>query len=267
MMIAVSGATLAVEHRAAADTPGAILFIHGFPLDHTLWRHQVSGLRAWTRIAPDLRGAGASSVPESPLEYSTARYADDLAELLGALNAGPVVACGLSMGGYVLFELLRRHPALLRAAVFCNTKAEADTAEAKAGRDEMAGLAREQGARGVAEKMLPKMLSPATAAGQPQVVAQAREIMERAPTGGIIGALHALRERADHTATLPTIRVPVLVLAGADDQITPAAGMRRMADAIPGARFTLIEAAGHLTPLEQPEAVNRALAGFLREVG
>ena len=265
MMIPVSGAELAVEQREGGAP--ALLFIHGFPLDHTLWRHQLDGLTAWRRIAPDLRGAGASSVPASPAEYSTARYADDLVEMLDFLKVKEVVACGLSMGGYTLFELLTRDPRRIRAAVLSNTRAEADTPETRTARDALAGLAREQGSVAVAEKQLPKMLSPATLAGRPEVVKEARDMMMRAPAAGVIGALRALRDRPDHTATLPGIGVPVLVVAGADDQNTTADEMEQMAGVIPDARFTKIAGAGHLTPLEQPAAFNAALSDFLRTLG
>ena len=260
LRVPVEGADLAVEVRGEGVP---ILFIHGFPLDRTLWRYQLATLTRWKRIAPDLRGAGASSTPAPPDGYSMARYADDMVQVLDALEVRQAVACGLSMGGYILFELLRRHPDRIRAAVFCNTKAEADTAEAKRGRDEMAALALEKGARAVADRLLPKMLAGATFTAQPDVVAEVKEMIARAPVPGIVGALQALRDRPDSTATLGTIRVPALVVAGADDQITPPDGMRAMTQQIAGAQFALIPAAGHLAPLEQPLAASRTLADFL----
>lgn len=242
-----------------------LLFIHGFPFDPTMWRHQLADpvLSRWNRIAPALRGLGASSVPDSPDDYSMARYADDVVERLDALDIRQAVMCGLSMGGYIIFELLRRHASRVRAAILCNTKATADSAEARAGRGAMSELARKQGARAVADALLPKVLARATMATQPRVVAEVREMMERAPVPGILGALRAMRDRADSTPLLGSIGVPVLVVAADDDQITPAAGMQEMARMIPGAQFVLIPAAGHVAPLEQPMAVSGALAGFL----
>ncbi len=133
LRVAAGGADLAVEVRGEGVP---ILFIHGFPFDRTMWRHQLAGLSRWKRIAPDLRGAGASSAPADG--YSVARYADDVVQVLDTLELERTVMCGLSLGGYVLFELLRRHPGRVRAAVFCNTKAVADSSEARRGRDEMA---------------------------------------------------------------------------------------------------------------------------------
>jgi pimeloyl-ACP methyl ester carboxylesterase len=258
MRIDIEGIGLWVEVRGDG-TP--VVFIHGFPHDHTLWRNQLAALNPWMRVAPDLRGAGRSDVPPAIDTYSMARYADDVVAILDTLKIRAAVVCGLSMGGYILFEVLRRHAARVRAAVFCNTKAEADSAEAKSGRDAMAALAREEGSGAVAEKLLPKMVS------QPRVAAEVRAMMAAVPVSGIVGALRAMRERADHTGTLETIRVPTLVIAGKDDQIIPSAGMLRMAEAIRGARFEMISAAGHLTPLEQPGAFNQVLTNFLQKVG
>jgi 3-oxoadipate enol-lactonase len=258
MKVDVKGTGLWVEVRGDG---APVVFIHGFPHDHTLWRNQLAGLDPWMRVAPDLRGAGRSDASTAVDEYSMARYADDVVAILDALKIRAAVVCGLSMGGYILFEILRRHGNRVRAAVFCNTKAEADSPEAKKGRDEMASLAREKGSAAVAETLLPKMVS------QPREVAAVRAMMAAAPVPGIVGALRALRERADHTATLKSIRVPTLVMAAEDDQIIPAAGMQKMAEAIRGARFEVIRAAGHVAPLEQPESVNQALTDFLQAVG
>ena len=258
LRVAVGGADLAVEVRGEG---APILFIHGFPFDRTMWRHQLAGLSRWKRVAPDLRGAGASSVPADG--YSVARYADDLVQALDSLGLERAVVCGLSLGGYILFELLRRHPGRVRAAVFCNTKATPDSADARRGRDEMAALAEREGTEAVAERLLPQLLAPATFAAQPDVVTHVRDMIRRTPVPGLLGALHALRDRPDSTPMLGAIGVPALVVAGEDDKIAPADGMRVMAEAIPGAQYAVIPAAGHLAPLEQPLATSRVVADFL----
>lgn len=245
----------------------AVLFIHGFPFDHTMWRHQLAALARWSCLAPDLRGAGTSVAPDSADDYSMTTYAADLIRLLDDQRVDKVVVCGLSMGGYIAFELLRQVPRRIRAAILCDTKAAADTPEAKRGRDAMAAKAQQEGARGIAEELVPKLLAPATQERRPEVVREVTELVERQPVAGIVGALRALRERPDSTPLLGRIGIPVLVVAGEDDQITPAAGMQEMARAIPGAQFTLIPEAGHLTPLEQPVTVSSALADFLVKLG
>jgi len=256
--VSAGDAELVVEVRG--DGP-ALLLVHGFPLDRTVWRHQLAALPRWKRIAPDLRGAGGSSAPRDG--YSVARYAEDLVAVLDAVGVGPAVVCGLSMGGYVVFELWRRYPDRIRGIVLCDTKAEADSPDARRGRDELAALAERAGADAVAERLLPKLLASATRSAQPEVVRQVGKMIRRTPVPGLTGALRALRDRPDSTATLKTIRVPTLVVAGEKDEISPPSVMRAMAAAIPGAQFVTIPAAGHLAPLEQPLATTRALADFL----
>jgi pimeloyl-ACP methyl ester carboxylesterase len=235
----------------------AILFIHGFPFDHLMWRHQLAALSRWRCIAPDLPGAGTSRGPNSPDEYSMAGYATYLVGVLDELRVGQAVICGLSMGGYIAFELLRRFPERVGAAVLCSTKAAADTEEAKRRRDALAAKAQKEGARAVAAELVPKLIR------QPEVVQEVTEMIARQPVSGIVGALRAVRERADSTPLLGSIRVPVLVVAGDEDPIAPATGMQEMARAIPGARFELIRGSGHLSPLEQPGAFTDALSSFL----
>lgn len=261
LRVVADGAELAVEVRGEGVP---VVFIHGFPFDRTMWRHQLAGLSRWKRIALDLRGAGASSAPADG--YSVARYANDVVQVLDTLGIDRAVVCGLSLGGYILFDLLRRHARRIRAAVFCNTKATADPPEAKRGRDEMAGLAEREGIRAVAEKLLPQVLAPATVAAQPDVVTHVRAMIGRTPLLGLVGALRALRDRPDSTAMLGSIGVPVLAVAGEDDQIAPVEIMRAMSAAIPGAQFAVIPAAGHLAPLEQPLATSRVVADFLDTV-
>jgi pimeloyl-ACP methyl ester carboxylesterase len=243
-----------------------ILFIHGFPFDHRMWRHQLAGLAQWECIAPDLRGARSGEVPNLPSAYGMAAYADDLMRVLDRAQIRQAVMCGLSMGGYIIFELLRRHPHRIRAAILCNTKATADSPDAKRGRDALAATAQRGGAAAVATELIPKVLARHTLQQRVDVVREVTEMIERQPVAGIVGALHALRERPDSTPVLSRIQIPVLVIAGDDDQIAPAAGMKEMAEQIPGAEFVVISSAGHLTPLEQPDAVNRVLTHFLTQL-
>lgn len=240
-----------------------ILFIHGFPMDSAMWRGQLFALSRWTRILPDLWGAGTATILPTAPEYSIADHAADLIRGLDDDDDGEVVVCGLSMGGYIVFELLRSFPGRIRAAILCNTKAAADSAEAKLARDDMAARVEREGMEALAAELVPKMLARTTLEHRPAVVRKLTAMIKRQPMHGVVRALRALRERPDSTPLLGTIRVPVLVIAGDDDQITPAAGMREMARAIPGAEFMLIADAGHVSPLEQPKAVNAVIDGFV----
>ena len=261
LIVRVDDVELAVDLRGAGPP---LLFVHGFPFNRTMWKHQVAGLTRWRRIAPDLRGAGASSAPADG--YSMARYADDLAAVLDAVGAAQAVVCGLSMGGYILFELLRRHPERVRAAVFCDTKAEPDAAEARRGRDDLIAVAQRHGQAAVAERLLPLVLAPQTFEGQPEVVRDVREMIERMPVPGMVGALRALRDRPDSRPTLAMVQVPTLALVGEEDRISPPPAMEAMVAAISGARLERVPAAAHLAPLEQPLAATRILVEFLERL-
>jgi 3-oxoadipate enol-lactonase len=257
----VGETSLAVDVRG--DGP-AILFLHGFPLDRTIWKHQVATLSGWRRIAPDLRGAGTSEAATGA--YTMAAYADDLIKLLDRLRVQKAVLAGHSMGGYIVFEMLRRYRERIAGLILCDTRAEADTAEGRQKRDEMARLAETRGAEAIAERMLPVLLGETTQQAQPQVVQQVRDMITHTPVAGIVGALMAMKERPDSTELLKTIDIRTLVVVGQEDAITPPAVARSMADAIPSAAMTTIAGAGHTAPLEAPTAVSRVIAEFLEAV-
>ncbi len=259
--VAVRGAALAVDIQG--DGP-AMLFIHGFPLDRTMWRHLVATITGWRRIVPDLRGMGMSDLPEPG--FSMSGYADDLAQLLGVVGVKQVVVCGLSMGGYVAFELMRRHRELIRGLVLVNTRADADDAEAKARRDEMIQTVEREGAEALTDIMVPKLLAPGTLTSMPRVVEHLRAMIGGNPPSGLTAALAAIRDRPDSTDVLGEIDLPTLVVAGSEDQLIPAKNAKAMAGAIRGAQFTLIPQAGHLAPLEQPIALSRVIGEFLESL-
>lgn len=258
--LTVNGVNLAVDARG--DGP-AILFIHGYPLDHTIWSPQLEALDGWRRIAPDLRGMGQSDAPD--LGYSMATYASDLAALLDTLGIERVVLCGLSMGGYVAFEFLRRWRERVSGLVLIATRAGPDTTEGKRARDAAAAEAREGGAGVIADAMLPKMLAPGAPEG---LVARVRALMAATPVPGIVGALGAMRDRPDSMSLLSALAgLPALVIAGGSDQLMPVSEMSAMAAAIPGARLVVAPGAGHLPTLETPSIVTDALRTFLAQPG
>jgi len=258
----VNGVSLAVDIRGEGP---AVLLVHGYPYDHTIWAAQMAALDGYQRIAPDLRGMGQSDAPD--LGYSMATYAADLAALLDALGVGEVVLCGLSMGGYIAFEFLRSWRRRVRGLVLMDTRAEADSPEGRRARDLAAALARERGAAAIADEMLPKSLTPVTLARSPDMAERVRSMMAATPVAGIVGALGAMRDRADSTALLPTLGdIPTLIVVGELDQPTPPDRAEAMAEAIPGARRITIPGVGHLSPVEGADRVTQALLEFLRSL-
>jgi 3-oxoadipate enol-lactonase len=236
-----------------------VLFVHGFPLSGRLWDPAVALLQdRFELIVPDLRGHGRSGVSE---DVTMARYADDLAALLDVAGAkGPVTVVGHSMGGYIAFELYRRHPERIRALVLVDTRAGTDTEEAAEGRREMARRVLRDGSRVIADALVDRLFAPPT----PDALRERwHEIMASTPPVGVAAALRAMAERPDSHPMLREIDRPVLVVVGADDAITPPEEARRMHEAVPSSRLEVVPEAGHMTPVEQPERFAEVLRDFV----
>lgn len=265
--IALSTIELAYIDRGAGMP---VLLVHGFPLDHTMWAAQIDALTERCRvIAPDLRGFGQSPLGKAdPARgISMEEYADDLVELLDALAIHePIVLVGFSMGGYIAWPFVRTYASRLKALVQCDTKAVADTDEARAVRLKMAEHVSEWGSARVAEIMGPKLHAKGACDKKQAVVAAVRRVVERTSPAAIAAAQRGMAARPDMTSLLPTIRVPALVLVGAEDAISPPKEMQSVAAAIPNAEFVEIPDAGHMTTMENPAAVNAALLNFVQGV-
>jgi pimeloyl-ACP methyl ester carboxylesterase len=241
-----------------------LLFIHGYPLNRTLWEPQIDDLSYTTRVLTvDLRGHGESDPMPGP--YPMDLLADDCISLLDALGiTTPIVICGLSMGGYVTFAFYRRYAAHVAGLILTATRAGADSSESKANRDKSAVLAQEKGADVIAEAMLPRLLSPKTLAARPDLVDHVRKIMRGISVDGIVGDLTGMRDRLDSTPLLNEINIPTLVIYGADDQIIPLSEVEFMHQAIINSELKIIPDAGHLPNLEQPELFNQVVKEFTK---
>jgi len=240
-----------------------VVLIHGFPMDHSIWDQQVRSLAPHYRvITPDLRGFGRSSV--TPGKVTVEQWADDLAAMLDALKISePIVLGGLSMGGYVAFRFFAAHRSRLAGLILCDTKAAADSPQAAAGRLETAQRTEREGAQFLAETMLPRLLAPATQAQKPEVVDRLRQIILAGDRFGYAATSRGLAQRPNFTPLLPQIDCPTLLIVGRHDAISTVAEMDAMARAIPDSRIVEIDGAGHVSPLEAPGEVTRAMEQFL----
>ena len=265
--VSVNGTTLAVE-TCGSGLP--LVLLHAFPLDHRMWTRVLPLADHLRLIIPDQRGFGESVSRNTAAAEpaSIEQLADDVVGLLDALHVDePAVIAGVSMGGYVAQQVAARHPDRVHSLVLCNTKFAADTPEARAGRADLAARVGRVGQRILAEAMIPNLLaSAATANGQSDRAATEQllhEIITSQPVATIQAALAALGERPDMTAAMQQCKLPVLLVCGAEDAITPPAVMEEMEASLPQARLLVVPEAGHLIPLEAPETFCEALLAFL----
>jgi 3-oxoadipate enol-lactonase len=263
MKLRVAGAELAGD---VSGTGPALLLLHAFPLGLAMWDPQAAALAdAHQVIRFDDRGFGGSPPGDGLLTME--RIADDAAGILDRLGVPSAAVCGLSMGGYAAFALVRRHPERIRALVLADTRAGADSPETKATRAAQAEKVRREGARAVADAVLPKLLGATSHRERPELIARVRQIIEANPPRGITDALAGLAARADSTPTLREIRVPTLVVVGEEDPITPVSEAEALQRGIAGSRMAVIPRAGHLSSLENPDEFNRHVRSFLATLG
>ncbi|MBQ9873141.1 MAG: alpha/beta fold hydrolase [Thermoguttaceae bacterium] len=258
-----------------ATTKGSgpvLLFAHGFPFDGRLFQPVVDRLATrFFCVALDLRGFGGTPLGSNghnslgAPRVKMGRFADDLAILgseldceLGRKNA-KIFVCGLSMGGYILLEFLRRRPQMLAGAIFCDSNAKADSEEKAKSRLYLAETIDSFGVRNLAENTIPTLISPKTAKNKPEVVETLREMISSQSALGIAAASRGMAVRRDLTDLLPTIEVPTLVLGGEDDSLSPPESLDEIASAIPSASRATIPNAGHVPPLENPDAFANAI--------
>jgi 3-oxoadipate enol-lactonase len=230
-----------------------LLLLHAFPLDARMWAGQLPVLEraGYETIAPSLPGREPDS--------NFASWARRILELL----PGDFVPIGISMGGYLVFELWRQAPKRIPALVLADTRANADSEDGRAVRDRTIRGLREDGFDPFWDDLGPKLFSAGAAA---DVVARGRAIAAEQPLEGLIASVEALRDRPDSTTTLEDIDVPTLVLVGEEDAITPPEAAREIVAGVAQARLVPLAAAGHLTPLERPDEFNEELLLFLHEV-
>lgn len=250
------------ELQSSTSHPAhTLVLIHAFPLSGEMWRETVSRLKedSLRIIAAELPGFGKA--PTAP--WTMEEAAEEIYQYAQQEDLSNLVLCGLSMGGYVALTFYRKYPDIVEALVLADTKAAADTPEAREQRFVFAKDALARGAVAAEERMLSKMTAPGA---DSRVVDLVRSWFQAAQPEAIANALHAMADRSDSTELLPLINVPTLVIAGEHDAITSANEMQGMAAAIQGSKFVVIPDAGHLSAVEKPSEFAGAIHGFLQSL-
>ena len=241
-----------------------IVLVHGFPLDARMWASQAAFLRGLGRVVmtPDLPGFGGR-VALGREETSMEAFAREVHRVIVREAGGKAIVGGFSMGGYVLQALLRDHPESVAAAMFICTRAEADAPAVHDGRMKAAEEVARTGTAGLIDAMLGKVMAKQPS---PTVKAQVRAIMESQFAEGVACAQLAMARRRDQTDLLSGLKIPVLILVGAEDAVSPPSVALGMQACVPSAMLVQIAAAGHMAPMEQPAAVNAAIETFLATI-
>jgi 3-oxoadipate enol-lactonase len=242
-----------------------VVFIHGFPFSHLMWEPQMKALPNHFRaITYDIRGHGESSVGDG--QYSIEFFVDDLLGLLDHLVIDKAILCGLSMGGYIALRAYELFPDRIRGLVLCDTKSEADTNEAKLKRSAIVRTVKTAGVPVFADDFANLVFARQSFQTHPDIIENMKSVMRANSPLGISGAALALGIRTDTTPILSQIKVPTLILVGAEDALTPPAVAEAMQKQIPGAEIHIIPAAGHMSNLENPAEFNRHLVEFLNRI-
>ena len=242
-----------------------VLLLHPFPVNHDFWTPVQQQLSSRCRlILPDLRAHGQSGAGEGPATMQ--KHVADLIRVLDHAEAGRVIFIGVSIGGYIFFELWRRHRERISALALCNTKAQPDTPEAKAARLQAAAEVMERGVEPFAETMLPKLLGQTTRNTRPDLVEGVRKMILRMSAEDVSAVQRGMAERPDSVPTLKTINVSTLIVTGDEDTMTGVPEAELMHRSIVNSQMKVISKAGHYSPWERPDEAGRMLRQFLDEV-
>lgn len=242
-----------------------VVFIHGFPFNHSMWEPQMKALPNNIRaVTYDVRGHGESDVADGI--YSVEIFVDDLIALLDHLSIEKPVVCGLSMGGYIALRAFERHADRFKALILCDTRTEADTNDGKIKRSASIKAVKTDGVGAFADGFVKAVFAESTFNTNPAVVDQLRNIINGNSPLGICGTLLALAARTDTTAALSSVKIPTLILVGQEDKLTPPSASESMRDRIARSEMHVLPNAAHMSNLENPEEFNAHLIAFLKRM-
>lgn len=242
-----------------------IVLIHAFPLSREMWQAQAKllAIRGFRVILPDLPGFGKTHTAK---HFSIREMAKQIAELLESLTIEKAIIGGLSMGGYVSFELFRLIPEKFSALILCDTTHLADTFEKRNSRFELISKIEKQGSHALIENMLPNLVSEDTKQNNPELMTELKRIFTNIDPISVINALRSLAERNDSSEVVNQISVPTLLVFGEFDKVTNLENARILNQSISESELIIIEKAGHFSNLEQPEQFNQTLLNFCNRI-
>ena len=253
-----AGAKIVCEVRGSGSP---LVLLHPFPTNRHFWDSVSPSLELRCRlIMPDLRGHGDSGVGEGA---SMANHAEDVFQICRECGVTRAAFVGVSIGGYLLFEFWRRHRDIVASLVLSNTRAQADSAEARANRLKAADEVEKNGTASFLDSMVPKLLGETTRRNRPDIVNRARAMMNAMSGEGLAAVQRGMAARPDSVATLPTINVPTLIVRGQEDTLIPAQDAELMHNKISGSQLFAIPQSGHYSPMEKPEEFLKIVRPFL----
>src|SRR6202171_4324695 len=239
-----------------------VVLLHPFPCHHEFWNPVAAALDSRYRmILPDLRGHGESEIGEGPALIQ--KHVGDVAHVLDVAGIGKAAFIGCSIGGYILFEFWRRFRARVTSLALCDTRPQADTAEARVNRLKAAAAVLEQGTEPFIESMIPKLMGRTTVSTRPDLADGARDMMRKMSAEDISLVLRGMAERPDSVTDLKRINVPTLIVIGEEDVLSTVADGELMRQNIARSELKVVPKAGHYAPWEQPELVGKVLRQFL----
>lgn len=242
-----------------------LVLLHPFPVNHEFWLPVAEALSTRYRIIlPDLRGHGDSGVGEGPATME--KHAADIARVMDDAEVGRAPLVGVSIGGYALFEFWKKHRGRVTALGLCNTKAPADSVEARNGRLQAANEVLERGTEPFFQSMIPRVFAKSTREMRPDLVDGALRMMRKMSPADVAQVQRGMAERADSVDVLKTINVPTLLVTGDEDISTGVNEAELMRSHIASSELRVVAKAGHYSAWEQPEDVTKLLRQFLERL-
>ena len=260
LTINVNKFNLSYDDLGEGNTP--IIFLHGFPFDKTMWNNQLEFLKKSFRlIACDIRGFGKSTDESSTLSIDL--FADDLIQFMDALQIDKAIVCGLSMGGFIALNAQKRYPTRFEALILCDTQCIADTVEVKAKRYKTIDEIKMNGVTNFNEGFIKNVFHKDSINNKKELVEQLRAVVFANSQHIISEGLRVLANRSETCSTLSEIKTPTLIICGREDEVTPLIQSEFINKNIKQSIIEIIENAGHVSNLEQPQVFNKHISNFL----